>query len=117
MTSRTRNQTRDLAQTNGVLHAGSPAIDEGQATEESRFPVAVRFPLVVLLTFILSAALNSVAAEFTGPELAAVSRNLTEGWQVGGLVGLKLAELVVAWYICYDCEYSARRHDQCECGD
>ncbi|SMY24438.1 unnamed protein product [Zymoseptoria tritici ST99CH_1A5] len=102
MTSRTRIQTRDLAQTNGVLHAGSPVIDKGQATEDSRFPVAVRFPLVVLSTFILSAVLNSVAAEYTGPELAAVSRNLTEGWQVGGLVGLKLAELVVVWYICYD---------------
>jgi hypothetical protein len=64
----------------------------------------VRFPLVVLITFFLSALLNSLSAEITGPELAAVSRNLTEGWQIGGMVAFKLAELAIAWYACYDCE-------------
>lgn len=70
----------------------------------SKIPGWVRFPLVVLTSFSLSATLYSVAADYTGPELAAVSRNLTETWQIGVMVAWKLAELSIAWYACYDCE-------------
>jgi hypothetical protein len=64
----------------------------------------VRFPLVVLTSLGLNAFLYSVAADYTGPELAAVSRPLTGEWQIGALVAWKLAELSIAWYACYDCE-------------
>jgi hypothetical protein len=111
MTSRAGRTTRSVADTNGVLHGDKPEIAQGQAVE-SRLPVAVRFPLVVLSTFFLNALLNTLSAEITGPELAAVSTKLTEGWQIGALAGFKLTELALAWYACYDCEYYARRLDR-----
>lgn len=65
----------------------------------------MRFPMAALVSLVLSATLHSLAAPYTGPELAAVSRNLTETWQISGMVAWKLAELGIAWYACYDCEY------------
>lgn len=94
MASRTALRSRD----NGVV-----VVDEPKGSEVSRLPGWVRFPLVVLAALVLNATLYSVSAGYTGPELAAVSRNLTETWQIGAMAAWKLAELGIAWYACYDC--------------
>lgn len=73
-----------------------------------RLPSGLRFPAAVLITFSLSSLLYSLMAGFTGPELAAVSRNLTTGWHIGLMLVWKLAELYIAWYACYDCTWSTK---------
>lgn len=66
-------------------------------------PAPLRFPAAVLMTFSLSSLLLTLSAPVTGPELAAVSRNLTTGWHIAAMVAWKVAELGIAWYACYDC--------------
>lgn len=99
MTSRTALKSRDIGDPNGVI-----VVEAADKSRVSRLPAAVRFPLVVLTSLGLSATLHSLTSDITGPELAAVSRPLTEGWQIGALTAWKLAELSIAWYACYDCE-------------
>ena len=53
----------------------------------SRLPRSVQFPLVVILSLVSSALLYSFVAEYTAGELAAVSRNLEEWWEIGALLG------------------------------
>jgi hypothetical protein len=63
-----------------------------------------RFPTACVLSLGLSSLLYSVAANVTGPELAAVSRNLTANWHIGAMLAWKVSELSIAWYAGYDCE-------------
>jgi hypothetical protein len=99
MVTRASTRSRDVGDSNGVVIVEAP-----KQSSVSRLPAAVRFPLVVIVAFGLSATLHSLSADYTGPDLAAVSRNLTETWQIGAMVAWKLAELSIAWYACYDCE-------------
>lgn len=99
MASRTALKSRDIGEPNGVI-----VVDAPTKSGVARLPAVVRFPLAVLASFGLSAILYSLTSELTGPGLAAVSRDLTEGWQIGAMVAWKLAELSIAWYACYDCE-------------
>ncbi|CZT18622.1 uncharacterized protein RCC_04466 [Ramularia collo-cygni] len=99
MTTRTALGSRDVGDSNGGIVAAAEGRKESMV---SRLPAAVRFPLAVLVSFGLSATLRSLTAELIGPELAAVSRDLTEGWQIGAMFAWKVAELAIAWYACYD---------------
>jgi hypothetical protein len=71
----------------------------------SRIPAAFKLPLLVIFTLVLSSGLYTLAADYTGPELASVSRNLTETWHIALMFGWKLSELSIAWYLRYDCQY------------
>lgn len=73
------------------------------AAPSTWIPAPLRFPAAVLMTFSLSSLLLTLSAPVTGPELAAVSRNLTTGWHIAAMVVWKVAELGIAWYACYDC--------------
>lgn len=85
-----------------------PASIDGALTMPSHpstwIPAQLRFPAAVLTTFSLSSLLLTLSASVTGPELAAVSRDLTGGWQIAAMIAWKLAELGLAWYACYDCK-------------
>jgi len=107
-------KSQDFADTNGFPPSSSdaPMMDLADAPEAphltrmpaaSRMPAFIRFPLVVLLSFALSTLFYSLVADFAGFELAAVSKELTDEWQVALLLGWKFSELCVAWYAGYDC--------------
>ncbi|EME48906.1 hypothetical protein DOTSEDRAFT_84419 [Dothistroma septosporum NZE10] len=107
-------KTRKSAETNRIPIAGrdsnsalqhimAPApADNPMAPRAARIPSALRLPLVVLTTFSLSSLGYSLFAGSAGPELAAVSRDLTSAWHIAAMVVWKLAELSIAWYACYD---------------
>lgn len=98
--------TRDFADTNGIIDMETVRVTPAQAARaisDSRVPTVVKFPLLVTLTFSLSSLLYSLVADFTGPELASVSRDLTAGWHIAVMVGWKLVELGIAWYMRFDC--------------
>lgn len=99
-------KTRDTAAADSIL--ADMATPATRAAPTSRIPSWLQFPLIVLASLSLSSVLNSLSAGFTGPELAAVSRDLTEGWHIAVMLGWKVAELGIAWYACYDCELPAR---------
>jgi hypothetical protein len=68
----------------------------------SRLPAALRFPLVVLLSFTLSSLLFSIVAEVTAGDLAAISKH-TESWvEIAGLLGWKVVLLAVCWFRGFD---------------
>lgn len=68
----------------------------------SRVPAFVRFPLAVVMSLGLSAALYSFVPELTGYDLAAVSRSLNEPWQIGALLAWKVSEVLMAWLAGFD---------------
>ena len=70
----------------------------------SRLPGWVRLPLLVVSSLSISAFAYSALSEITGLELAAVSRDLTQEWQVAAVVGWKLVSLLVAFSSGYDCK-------------
>lgn len=68
----------------------------------TKLPRAVQFPLLVTLSMALSSLLYSFAAEYIAGDLARVSRNLGEWWEVAALVGWRTFELGLGWYGLYD---------------
>ncbi|KXT09441.1 hypothetical protein AC579_5984 [Pseudocercospora musae] len=95
--------TRDFADTNGIIDMQTARGAPAQAAQAaSHVPTLIKFPLLVLLTFSLSSLLYSLVADFTGPELASVSRDLSAGWHIAVMVGWKLVELGIAWYMRFD---------------
>ncbi|KAK4541398.1 hypothetical protein LTR36_007999 [Oleoguttula mirabilis] len=106
-------KTRDFASTNGFPRSSSSAMDAdfadapqasqlGRVPPATRLPGWIRFPLAVLISFSLSALFYSLVADWAGVELAAVSREYEEEWQVGAVLAWKFAELCTAWYAGYD---------------
>lgn len=69
----------------------------------TRIPHAIRFPAVCALSLGLSVLLHSFTANITGLELATASRDATETWQVGALLGWKVVQLGSVWAAGYDC--------------
>jgi hypothetical protein len=73
---------------------------------KSQIPSALRFPLVVILSFGLSSLLFSIVAEVTAGDLAAISKH-TESWlEITGLLGWKIVQLAVCWFGGFDGSYS-----------
>ncbi|KAI9703610.1 MAG: hypothetical protein M1836_007380 [Candelina mexicana] len=68
----------------------------------SNLPGSLRFPLLVILSLTLSASLYTLAADFSGGELAGISRTLNEWWEAVGLMGWRSIELGVGWWGGYD---------------
>jgi hypothetical protein len=69
---------------------------------KSQIPAALRFPLVVILSFTLSSVLFSIVAEVTAGDLAAISKH-TESWvEIMGLLGWKVVQLAVCWFRGFD---------------
>ena len=76
---------------NSVAEKASAVVLSGDAPlRASKLPRAIRFPLLVTLSMALSSLLYSWAAEYIAGDLARVSRNLNEWWEVGVLVGWKM---------------------------
>ncbi|KAK5109194.1 hypothetical protein LTR62_007279 [Meristemomyces frigidus] len=73
-----------------------------RAPAASRLPAFVRFPMVVIISLALSTFFNTLIADFTGYELAAVSRDVTSESQIATLMAWKLVELGFAWWAGYD---------------
>jgi hypothetical protein len=74
---------------------------------KSQIAAALRFPLVVILSFSLSSLLFSIVAEITAGDLAAISKH-TESWvEITGLLGWKVVQLAVCWFGGFDgmCSY------------
>jgi hypothetical protein len=72
---------------------------------KSQIPSALRFPLVVILSFSLSSLLFSLVAEMTAGDLAAISKH-TESWvEIAGLLSWKVVQLAVCWYGGFDGEF------------
>lgn len=97
---------REYADLNGIVDMDAIRHAPAQAQAASRVPTLLKFPLLVGTTFALSSLLYTLAADFTGPELASVSRDLTAGWHIATIVGWKLVELGIAWYMRFDCKWS-----------
>ncbi|KAK4635760.1 hypothetical protein CLAFUW4_01833 [Fulvia fulva] len=104
-------KTRNSAAINGlptrdsnIQPAMAPAADDTVRVRApaQKIPSALRLPLVALTSLSLSSILYSGVSGFAGPELAAVSRDLTSAWHIGAMVLWKLSELSIAWYACYD---------------
>ncbi|KAK4552511.1 hypothetical protein LTR86_010355 [Recurvomyces mirabilis] len=100
-------KTRDFASSSLLdrINADANAMDAPalpQMPPATRLPSWVRFPMVVVISLALSAFLNTLIADFTGYELAAVSREVTEQGQIAALMGWKLVELGTAWAAGYD---------------
>lgn len=70
----------------------------------SRLPGWVRLPLLVVSSLSISAFAYSALSDITGLELAAVSRDLTQEWQVAAVVAWKLVSLLVTFSSGYDCK-------------
>lgn len=74
------------------------------ATKASKLPSELRFALVVLMSFSISALLYSVQGSVNDHELASISRRF-EGWEgAAGVLGWKLIELGVSWFGGFDGE-------------
>jgi hypothetical protein len=65
-------------------------VEQGDAPiPSSKIPPALRFPLVTLLSLVISSLLYSFTASFVANDLASVSRSLDQWWEVGALVGFR----------------------------
>lgn len=63
-----------------------------------QIPDGLRFPVVVLSSFVLSSLIFSVVAEVTAGDLAAISKH-TESWgEIVGLLGWKAGQIAVCWF-------------------
>lgn len=74
-----------------VAEKANAIVVEGNAPiRASKLPSFIRFPLVVTLSMVLSSLMYSWAAEYIAGDLARVSRNLNEWWEVGVLVAWRM---------------------------
>lgn len=55
----------------------------------SKIPVVLRFPLVVVLSLVLSSLLYSLTPDYMKLDLARVSRSRQEWWEVSMLVAFR----------------------------
>ena len=108
---------RDFGDTNGSLinNITAAAMDEDHTADApeapyvptmpvERLPTWVRFPIVCLISFSVSMMAYTVVADWTGYELAAVSRAVTADEYVAVFVAWRVAVLAMGWYAGYDCE-------------
>lgn len=114
-------KTRDWAVTNGVpaeAEAAAAAMDGTEAPflpvpHASRLPSWIRLPLVTVLSLAISAGAYTVVADYTGLEMASVSRDLHDEWQVAAVLGWKIVSLAAAWISGYDCELAMHLASHC----
>ena len=84
----------------------SPLLEHARPTTNVlRMPGAVQLPLVCALSYGLSTWLRIDTAGISGYQYASASKDVTEAWQIGALLGWKLVQLVGTWYAGYGCMY------------
>ncbi|KAF8864194.1 hypothetical protein BDZ45DRAFT_669757 [Acephala macrosclerotiorum] len=86
-----------------ITDKGIAVLQQGDAViRPSKIPRALRFPLVVVLSTVLSAFLYSFTADYTVASFAGVSRRY-EGWEdIGVVVASRALELGLGWFGNYD---------------
>lgn len=89
-------KTGDFSHTNGTFMADTLTAE--------RLPKPLRFLALVLSSLALRTILYTITSGITGAELAAVSRDNSSGWQIGGMLAFKTAEIAIPWYAAYDRE-------------
>jgi len=77
-----------------------PAADE---VETKGALEVLQFPLAVAITLFTSAGLFTLGADYTGNELASVSKVLTESHEIFGLLAWRIAVLFILWTLKFDC--------------
>ena len=100
----TEVKARDWAVTNGELAMDGTEAPIIPMPHAFRLPSWVRFPLVTILSLSISAGAYTVVADWSGLEMASVSRDLHDEWQVAAVLGWKLVSLAAAWMSGYACE-------------
>lgn len=100
-------KTRDFA-TEPASAAMDPTEAQLPVPAPSRLPSLLRLPLVVVSSLAISAFAYSALADLTGLELAAVSRDLTDDWQVAAVVAWKVVSLLIAFFSGYNCKREKR---------
>ena len=65
-------------------------------------PSAIRFPVLVLISLVISSAGFSALSPFLAGDLSSVSGRVEEWWQIVGVIGWKATELAVGWWGEYD---------------
>ena len=88
---------REMAHADAVSTGTVPA-----PLPASKLPAPTRFPLLTILSLALSALLFSFVTDSTGVELAGMSRSLNEPWQAIAVLGWKVVELGVGWFLDFD---------------
>ena len=97
-------KTRDWALTNDDAAMEGTEAPIVSLPHASRLPSWVRFPLVTILSLVISAGLYTVVSDWSGLEMASVSRDLHDEWQVAAVLGWKVISLASAWMSGYDCK-------------
>lgn len=97
-------RSRDIAKMDSISDA--PEAPMLSVPNASRLPGWVKLPLVVVLSLGMSTLLYTMVADWAGLELASVSRDLSEEWQIAAVLGWKIATLTFAYGSGYDCECS-----------
>jgi len=65
-------------------------VEQGDAPlRSSKVPSVLRFPLLVLLNLALSSLVYSLISDYTGGDLASVSRSLDQWWELAAVLGWK----------------------------
>ncbi|KAG8534176.1 uncharacterized protein KY384_001020 [Bacidia gigantensis] len=77
-------------------------IPEVPTPSSLRIPAYLQFPILVALSMATSSVLYTVAAPFTSGDLASVSAQLDEWWEIGGILLWKAIELGAGWWLGYD---------------
>ncbi|KAI1816056.1 hypothetical protein GGS20DRAFT_539911 [Poronia punctata] len=79
-----------------------PTVHRSETKSQSRLPTALQFPLVAVLSFVISALGYSLSLPFTKGVLATHSRLLGTWAEVGAISFWRLFELALGWYGEYD---------------
>ncbi|KAK3944645.1 hypothetical protein QBC46DRAFT_157740 [Diplogelasinospora grovesii] len=98
--------TKELA-TTGVAQVSAKASslakhETATRSVASRLPEPIRFALVVVLSFTLSALAQSFLGEWTGGELATIARQPESRTEVAVLTAWRILELALGWFGNYD---------------
>lgn len=81
-----------------------PPTTSGSPTATSKTPSYLKFPLVVLLSFSLSAVSHTIYSAISGTKLDIISPDGNPQWQLYVTTAWRVAELAVGWFAGYDGE-------------
>ena len=88
--------------TSGAPAEAGPVAVPLPSQETAKSPSAIRFPVLVISSFLLSFAGHHFASNFTEGDLAAVSRSTNEWSHIAGFLGGRVVELGLGWWGQYD---------------
>ncbi|EKD13080.1 uncharacterized protein L3040_007163 [Drepanopeziza brunnea f. sp. 'multigermtubi'] len=92
-----------MASTSRFADKAISVVVQGDAyIRSSKIPAVLRFPLVVVLSLMLSSLLYSFTPDYMKADLGRVSRSRQEWWEVWALVLFRTFELALGWFGNYD---------------